>query len=76
MSDANKGYIGDHAVKWIPPAEPGVATITAVLRDARGGSSVVQRLVRVEVTAAPSGRAAAGPPRSAAARFDLRGAGR
>ncbi|WP_437552341.1 hypothetical protein WME97_13625 [Sorangium sp. So ce367] len=48
VSDANKGYIGDHAVRWIPPAEPGVATITAVLRDARGGSSVVQRLVRVE----------------------------
>lgn len=47
VSDANKGYIGDHAVTWIPPAEPGVATITAVLRDARGGSSVVQRLVRV-----------------------------
>jgi hypothetical protein len=48
VSDANKGYLGDHAVKWIPPAEPGVATLTAVLHDARGGSSVVQRLVRVD----------------------------
>ncbi|WP_437970313.1 hypothetical protein WMF04_13890 [Sorangium sp. So ce260] len=48
VSDAADGYLGDHAVKWIPPAEPGVATITAVLRDARGGSSVVQRLVRVK----------------------------
>ncbi|WP_437592668.1 hypothetical protein [Sorangium sp. So ce1000] len=48
VSDASKGYLDDHAVKWIPPAEPGVATLTAVLRDARGGSSVVQRLVRVE----------------------------
>ncbi|XXX80493.1 hypothetical protein WMF30_17165 [Sorangium sp. So ce134] len=48
VSDAAEGYLGDHAVKWIPPAEPGIATITAVLRDARGGSSVVQRLVRVK----------------------------
>ncbi|WP_437602291.1 hypothetical protein [Sorangium sp. So ce590] len=48
VSDAAKGDLGDHAVTWIPPAEPGVATLTAVLRDARGGSSVVQRLVRVK----------------------------
>ncbi|WP_434046940.1 MULTISPECIES: hypothetical protein [Sorangium] len=48
VSDASRGYLGDHAVTWIPPAEPGIATITAVVRDARGGSSVVQRLVRVE----------------------------
>ncbi|WP_437930402.1 hypothetical protein WMF37_14485 [Sorangium sp. So ce291] len=48
VSDAAKGYLGDHAVKWIPPAEPGVATLTAVLRDTRGGSSVVQRRVRVK----------------------------
>ncbi|WP_437940775.1 hypothetical protein [Sorangium sp. So ce341] len=48
VSDAADGYLGDHAVTWIPPSEPGIATITAVLRDARGGSSVVQRLVRVK----------------------------
>ncbi|MGK4006013.1 hypothetical protein WMF31_25570 [Sorangium sp. So ce1036] len=48
VSDAATGYIEDHAVKWIPPAEPGIATLTAVLRDARGGASVVRRLVRVE----------------------------
>ncbi|KYG05685.1 hypothetical protein BE21_39165 [Sorangium cellulosum] len=48
VSDAAEGYLDDHAVTWIPPSEPGIATITAVLRDARGGSSVVQRLVRVK----------------------------
>lgn len=48
VSDAALGDLGDHAVQWIPPAEPGIATITAVLRDARGGSSIVQRLVRVK----------------------------
>ncbi|AUX41431.1 hypothetical protein SOCE26_028430 [Sorangium cellulosum] len=47
VSDASTGYIEDHAVTWVPPAEPGIATITAVLRDVRGGSHVVQRLVRV-----------------------------
>ncbi|WP_437736642.1 hypothetical protein [Sorangium sp. So ce1335] len=48
VSDASRGYLGGHAVTWIPPAEPGIATITAVVRDARGGASVIQRLVRVE----------------------------
>ncbi|WP_438019616.1 hypothetical protein WMF18_11305 [Sorangium sp. So ce315] len=48
VSDASRGYLGGHAVTWIPPAEPGIATITAVVRDTRGGSSVVQRLVRVK----------------------------
>ncbi|WP_437758757.1 hypothetical protein [Sorangium sp. So ce1389] len=48
VSDAAEGYLGDHAVNWIPPAEPGIATLTAVLRDTRGGSSVVQRRVRVK----------------------------
>lgn len=48
VSDATTGHVDDHAVKWVPPAEPGIATLTAVLRDARGGASVVRRLVRVE----------------------------
>ncbi|WP_437680536.1 hypothetical protein [Sorangium sp. So ce131] len=47
VNDPSTGYIEDHAVTWIAPAEPGIATITAVLRDVRGGSHVVQRLVRI-----------------------------
>jgi hypothetical protein len=48
VNDAVQGYNDDHAVKWIPPAEPGVASIWAVVRDARGGASIIQRFIRVE----------------------------
>ncbi|MCC6557741.1 MAG: hypothetical protein IT372_32720 [Polyangiaceae bacterium] len=48
VNDAVEGYNDEHEVKWIPPDAPGVATIWAVLHDARGGSSVTQRFVRVE----------------------------
>lgn len=48
VSDSQTGYLEEHAVRWIPPAEPGLATIWAVVRDARGGSNMVVRFVRVE----------------------------
>jgi hypothetical protein len=48
VSDATKGYVDEHEVKWIPPPKTSVVTLWAVVRDARGGSSVVKRLVRVE----------------------------
>lgn len=48
VSDAVKGSLEKHSVKWIPPAEPGVVTLTAVVRDARGGAAVVQRVVQVD----------------------------
>lgn len=48
VNDAVKGPVSDRQVKWIAPPEPGLATLWAVLRDARGGSSIVTRYVRVE----------------------------
>lgn len=48
VNDPQTGYQDEHKVLWIPPAEPGVATIWATVRDARGGSSYVVRYVRVE----------------------------
>jgi len=48
VNDPTTGYSAPHEVKWIPPAVPGLATIWAVVRDARGGSNVVVRTVRVE----------------------------
>lgn len=48
INDPQTGYQEEHKVQWIAPAEPGLATIWAVVRDARGGSSMVVRYVRVE----------------------------
>jgi hypothetical protein len=48
INDPTTGYQKEHKVTWIPPAEPGLVTIWAVVRDARGGSSMVVRYVRVE----------------------------
>lgn len=48
VNDPQTGYQESHKVSWIPPAEPGRATIWAVVRDARGGSHMVVRYVNVE----------------------------
>lgn len=48
VSDAVEGYVGEHEVEWTPPAEPGLVRIWAVVRDTRGGSSVISRTVAVE----------------------------
>jgi hypothetical protein len=48
VNDATKGYQSAFETEWVPPAEPGVYSIWAVLRDQRGGSTVLRRFVRVE----------------------------
>jgi hypothetical protein len=47
VSDAIEGYQEEFHSEWTPPAEPGVYRLWAVVRDQRGGSSVVQRFVEV-----------------------------
>lgn len=48
VSGAVEGYHEDHGARWLPPAEAGIATIWAVARDSRGGTTVLRRRVRVE----------------------------
>ncbi|MBI4700201.1 MAG: hypothetical protein HY744_03375 [Deltaproteobacteria bacterium] len=48
VSAATGEYRPEHAASWLPPAEPGLATLWAVARDARGGSTVVRRFVLVK----------------------------
>jgi hypothetical protein len=48
VNDAVKGFNEKREVTWIPPAEPTVVNLWAVLHDARGGAAVAHRLVRVE----------------------------
>jgi len=48
VNDPVSGFNGELAVTFIPPPEPGITTIWAVLRDARGGSHIVTRFIRVE----------------------------
>jgi hypothetical protein len=47
VSDATTGYVGKHATEWVPPAEPGLVALWAVVRDQRGGQSIVRRFARV-----------------------------
>jgi len=51
VSDTQTGILDNRQVKWIPPAEPGRATIWAVVRDARGGSTTLVRTVNVTKSA-------------------------
>jgi hypothetical protein len=48
ISDPANGYNEAHEVTFIPPPDPGLVTMWAVTHDARGGSSVTRRFVRVE----------------------------
>lgn len=48
VSDASKGITDDHGTEWVPPPEPGLYTVWAVVRDNRGGSTTLQHLVEVE----------------------------
>lgn len=48
INDPQTGYLENHFGRWLPPAEPGISTIWAVVRDARGGGTVVKRQVKVE----------------------------
>jgi hypothetical protein len=48
VNDATTGLIADHSTKYLPPTEPGLVTIWAVVHDARGGSTVLTRYLRIE----------------------------
>jgi hypothetical protein len=48
ISGVTEGFKEDHSVTWVPPAEPGLYSIWFVVRDTRGGSSMLQRYIRVE----------------------------
>jgi hypothetical protein len=48
VSGVTEGYKGEHQTMWIPPSEPGLYSIWGVVRDTRGGSSVVRRFIEVE----------------------------
>ncbi|MBL9024664.1 MAG: hypothetical protein JNL21_20885 [Myxococcales bacterium] len=47
VSDSAKGIQRGHETAWVPPEEPGLYTVWAVVRDNRGGSTIVQQLVEV-----------------------------
>lgn len=47
-AEGNASAEEDRRVKWTPPSEPGDYEVVAVLRDSRGGSSVLRRAIRVE----------------------------
>ena len=46
VNDAVAGFNPNIATSFLPPAEAGFATIWAVIRDARGGTGVIKRMVR------------------------------
>jgi hypothetical protein len=48
ISDAVKGYQADHKATWTPPETPGEATLWAVVRDSRGGSTILERHILVQ----------------------------
>jgi len=48
INDATKGFQKAHETEWTPPDIPGLYRLWAVVRDQRGGSSVVRGWVRVE----------------------------
>jgi len=48
ISGVTEGYKKDHKTSWFPPSEPGLYTIWATVRDTRGGSTFIERNVRVE----------------------------
>ena len=48
VNDATTGLIADHSAMWIPPPEPGVVSVWAVVHDARGGVTTLQRYINVQ----------------------------
>lgn len=47
ITGVTEGYKPDHKTQWVPPKEPGLYTLTAIVRDTRGGATVISRDVRV-----------------------------
>ncbi|MEJ7728867.1 MAG: hypothetical protein WKG00_06605 [Polyangiaceae bacterium] len=48
VNDAVEGYNPEHESEWTPPSEPGDYFVWAVVHDARGGASVIERVLTVE----------------------------
>jgi len=48
VSGVTEGYKGEHSTKWIPPDEPGLVRVWGVIRDSRGGATVLERYIQVE----------------------------
>jgi hypothetical protein len=48
VSDATKGYQDEHETEWSPPPTPGLYQLWAVVRDQRGGQTVIRRWLRVQ----------------------------
>lgn len=48
ISGVTEGYKQNHFTNWFPPAEPGLHTIWATVRDTRGGSTFIEQSVIVE----------------------------
>jgi hypothetical protein len=47
VADATTGFVADRSTRWVPPEEPGIYSIWAVVRDNRGGSETVIHTVQV-----------------------------
>lgn len=48
VNDAVEGFNEELETEWTPPSEPGDYFVWAVVHDARGGASVIERLITVE----------------------------
>ncbi len=48
VNDATNGYVKDHHVSYTPPPDKGAVRLWAVVHDARGGQTVIEREVLVE----------------------------
>jgi hypothetical protein len=48
VNDPVEGYNPEHESEWTPPSEPGDYFVWAVVHDARGGASVIERVITVE----------------------------
>lgn len=48
VSSAEEGVAEDRTTRWLPSTEPGPANLWAVVRDARGGTTILHRTVTIE----------------------------
>jgi hypothetical protein len=48
ISGVTEGYKTDHQTSWFPPAEPGLYTLWATVRDTRGGTTFLEQSIIVE----------------------------
>lgn len=55
VADAESGLLEDFSTKWLPPAQEGPVDLYAVIRDNRGGSSIIKRTVLVSSSGGAGG---------------------